>query len=350
MKIALLTIWREKNYGAELQAYATIKVLQQLGHDVEMIDIRLSDCSHLNWKGNIGRFISQLGPSHKKFCNFWNKHIPTTKRYKSIKEIQANPPQADVYIVGSDQVWNPKLTKEFATLYFLNFGDNNVKRISYASSFGTDKWNYPNLKEEVKSLLDRFAHVTCREDSGVEILNEEFGIFADHVIDPTLLLDNYSDLTGQTTERETLVYYPLSTDHELETYSHKLAEELNLIAVNNKFCTTILDFAEWDRVSIAEWVKNIAEAKFVVTRSFHGMVFSILHKRQFAVLAGNHGRSTRLTSLLKILGIEDRFFNSIEELDNAKPWTKTIDYTAVYPKLMKIRELSINTLKRSLGL
>ena len=59
MKIALLTIWREKNYGAELQAYATVKVLQQLGHDVEMIDIRLSDCSHPNWKGRIGRFISQ---------------------------------------------------------------------------------------------------------------------------------------------------------------------------------------------------------------------------------------------------------------------------------------------------
>lgn len=350
MIIALLTIWREKNYGAELQAYATIKVLQQLGHDVEMIDIRLSDCSHLNWKGNIGRFISQLGPSHKKFCNFWNKHIPTTKRYKSIKEIQANPPQADVYIVGSDQVWNPKLTKEFSTLYFLNFGNNNVKRISYASSFGTDKWNFPNLKEDVKILLNRFSHVTCREDSGVKILEEEFGVTAEHVLDPTLLLDNYSDLTGQTTERETLVYYPLSTDHELETYSHKLAEELNLIAVNNKFCTTILGFAEWDRVSIAEWVKNIAEAKFVVTRSFHGMVFSILHKRQFAVLAGNHGRSTRLTSLLKILGIEDRFFNSIEELDNAKPWTKKIDYSKATPILDKLRKESLNILKRSINL
>ena len=350
MKIALLTIWREKNYGAELQAYATIKVLQQLGHDVEMIDIRLSDCSHLNWKGNIGRFISQLGPSHKKFCNFWNKHIPTTKRYKSIKEVQANPPQADVYIVGSDQVWNPEITKEFATLNFLNFGNENVKRISYASSFGTDKWNFPNLKEEVKNLLNRFNHVTCREDSGVRILEEEFGVIADHVIDPTLLLENYSDLIGQTTERNTLVYYPLTTDPELEAYSLKLAKELKLKPINNKFCTTVLSFAEWDRVSIAEWVKNIAEAKFVVTRSFHGMVFSILHKRQFAVLAGKHGRSTRLTSLLRILGIEDRFFNSIEEMNNAKPWTKEIDYSIVDPKLIEIRKQSKNTLIKGIGL
>lgn len=350
MKIALLTIWREKNYGAELQAYATIKVLQQLGHDVEMIDIRLSDCSHLNWKGHIGRFISQLGPSHKKFCSFWEKHIPTTRRYKSIKELQVNPPKADIYIVGSDQVWNPEITKEFATLYFLNFGDKKVKRISYASSFGTDKWNFPNLKEEVKNLLNRFNHVTCREDSGVRILEEEFGVIADHVIDPTLLLENYSDLIGQATERNILVYYPLTTDSELEAYSLNLAKELNLKAVNNKFSTTVLGFAEWKRVSIAEWVKNIAEAKFVVTRSFHGMVFSILHKRQFAVLAGKHGRSTRLTSLLRILGIEDRFFNSIEEMNDAKPWEKEIDYTNVYPKLMEIRKQSINVLKKNIEL
>lgn len=350
MKIALLTIWREKNYGAELQAYATIKVLQQLGHDVEMIDIRLSDCSHPNWKGHIGRFISQLGPSHKKFCSFWEKHIATTRRYKSIKELQVNPPKADIYIVGSDQVWNPKLTKEFATLYFLNFGNNNVKRISYASSFGTDKWNFPNLKEEVKNLLNRFNHVTCREDSGVRILEEEFGVIADHVIDPTLLLENYSDLIGQTTERNTLVYYPLTTDPELEAYSLKLAKELKLKPINNKFCTTVLSFAEWDRVSIAEWVKNIAEAKFVVTRSFHGMVFSILHKRQFAVLAGKHGRSTRLTSLLRILGIEDRFFNSIEEMNDAKPWTKEIDYSKATPILDKLRKESLSILKRSINL
>ncbi len=350
MKIALLTIWREKNYGAELQAYATIKALQQMGHDVEMIDIRLSDCSHPNWKGRIGRFLSLFGPSHRKFCNFWKTNIPTTRRYKSIKEIQANPPKADIYLVGSDQVWNPQLTKEFSALYFLNFGNANVKRISYASSFGTDTWKFPELKDETRRLLERFNHVTCREDSGVKILKEDFGIEATQVIDPTLLLENYKDLTGETQDKDTLVYYPLSHDPELEEYSVSLAKRLGLTAINNKQSSTILKIAEWDRVSIAEWVRNIAEAKFVVTRSFHGMVFSILHKRQFAVLAGKHGRSTRLTSLLRILGIEDRFFNSIEEMNNTKPWTKEIDYKIAYPKLLEIREQSINTLKESIGL
>lgn len=348
MKIALLTIWREKNYGAELQAYATIKTLQQMGHDVEMIDIRLSDCSRPNWKGRIGRFISQFGPSHKKFCNFWEKHIPTSKRYKSLEEIQANPPEADIYIVGSDQVWNPQLTRDFAKLYFLNFGNDKTKRISYASSFGTDKWKFPDLKDDIKRLLERFSHVTCREDSGVQMLKNEFGIDSKQVVDPTILLESYKDLTGETEEKETLVYYPLSNDPKLEEYSKSLAKRMGLTAINNKQSSTMLKIAEWDRVCIAEWVKNIAEAKFVVTRSFHGMVFSIIHKRQFAVVAGSHGRSTRLTSLLRILGLEDRFFESIESLDKAEPWTKRIDYSTITPKLEEIRQNSIEILKNSI--
>lgn len=350
MKVALLTIWREKNYGAELQAYATIKVLQQLGYDVRMIDIRLSDCSKPNWKGCVTRFISQFGPSHKKFCSFWKEHIPTTNRYKNIKEIQANPPEADIYIVGSDQVWNPELTKEFATLYFLNFGNDSVKRISYASSFGTNEWKFPDLKEDVKKLLFRFNHITCREDTGVQILKEEFGLDAAQVIDPTLLLENYRNLIGETIERDTLVYYPLSTDSELEEFSIKLAKDLDLEPINNKFTTKLLGVIEWDRVSIGEWIKNIVEAKFVITRSFHGMVFSILHKRQFAVLSGKNGRSTRLMSLLKTLGIEDRLFNNVEELNNARPWLNKIDYTVVYPKLLKLREYSLSILKDSIEL
>ena len=132
MKIALLTIWREKNYGAELQAYATIKVLQQLGYDVRMIDIRLSDCSKPNWKGCVTRFISQFGPSHKKFCSFWKEHIPTTNRYKNINEIQANPPEADIYIVGSDQVWTRHAILGTGYRFFLDFVSDEKTKVAYA--------------------------------------------------------------------------------------------------------------------------------------------------------------------------------------------------------------------------
>lgn len=127
MKIALLTIWHECNYGAELQAYATVKILQNLGHKVEMIDIRLSDCRKGNINQKIFNIVCGITPGYRKFINFWKKYIPVTRRYNSIDKLQKRPPVADVYLVGSDQVWNPELTKEFSLLYFLNFGDNNIK-------------------------------------------------------------------------------------------------------------------------------------------------------------------------------------------------------------------------------
>lgn len=350
MKIALLTIWHCYNFGAELQAYATIKILQQLGHDVEMINIRLSDCAHPNINGRLGNFISKFGPSHRSFRKFWNKHIPTTKRYKTFKALQSSPPKADIYIVGSDQVWNPEITGDFTSLYFLDFGPDNIKRISYASSFGVENWKQPQLKEHVLNLLKRFKTVTCREESGVKLLETNFGIKAHNVVDPTLLLQDYSNLTGKTTQRSTLVYYPLHHDPELKKNSIEIASQLGLQPINNNENKTIIGSVVWDRVSIPLWIKNIAEAEFVITRSFHGMIFSIIHKRQFAVVSSKNGRNTRLTNLLHRLGLDARFFKSFEELKSAKPWKQPIDYNVVTPKLNLIREESLNILKDSIAL
>ena len=166
MKIALLTIWHEKNYGAELQAYATIKFLKSLSHDVKMIDVRLSDKDSKSIKFHIINVIESIGPCNRKFKKFWNHHIPTTQRYKSLIQLQNNPPIADLYIVGSDQVWNPDITKTFQEIYFLNFGGPHIKRISYASSFGQTDINYENPKI-VHKLLSCFNNISCREYSGV---------------------------------------------------------------------------------------------------------------------------------------------------------------------------------------
>lgn len=348
MRIALLTIWHEKNYGAELQAYATVKILQQLGHDVKMIDIRLSDCHRLSLNGKIAQFIEPITPSHRQFCKFWRKYIPTTRRYHSIRELQDCPPEADVYMVGSDQVWNPDITSHFSLLYFLDYGNERVKRISYASSFGTSQWQHPTLTARVGELLHRFDSVSCREESGVTILRDSFGISAQCVLDPTLLLTDYSLLTGEIHQKTSLVYYPLSCDAELENYAESLARRLNLSPINNKRCSYLFGKIVWNRVSIGEWIRNIAEAQFVVTRSFHGMVFSLLYKRQFAVLSGANGRSTRLQNLLEKLGLSDRIYPSVDALDAARPWEQTIDYSQITPLLQQMRTESMNYLHQNL--
>lgn len=349
MRVALLTIWHEKNYGAELQAYATVKLLQKLGCKVKMIDIRLSDTRKGNFNQKIYDLFCGLTPGHRKFKRFWKTHIPVTRRYKTIQELQEDPPNADVYIVGSDQVWNPDLTGEFSLLYFLNFGKNNVKKISFASSFGSTNWKHTELKYQVCQLLKKFNYVTCREKSGVALLEREFNIKATSVLDPTLVLGEYTELIKDVKEKNTLVYYPLYPDPDLENFVMTLSEELGLSYVNNNEMKYIARKIEWDRVSVEDWVRNIAESQLVVTRSFHGLVFSLMFHRQFAIVSTANGRSSRITDLLELLGLSNRLFDSTDELYASRIWETTIDYEMVDHKLYYLRTQSLNNLLLSIN-
>lgn len=339
MKIALLTIWHEKNYGAELQAYATMKVLQKLGHDVRMIDIRLSDMEKPSIGGYLSLLIESISPCQRKFNNFWKKHILTTRRYKSIDELQMSPPNADIYLVGSDQVWNPEITKKFIKIFFLDFGSKEVKRISYASSFGTDKWVFPEIEKDIYKLLDAFSHVTCREKTGVGILKKEFGIEAKTVIDPTLLLGDYTEFLKEVKNRNTLVCYPLGEDIELQEYARCLANKIGLTYVDNFNKKVILKKVIWNRNSIDEWISNIASSKLVLTRSFHGMLFSIMFNKDFIVVSGK--RNSRLVDFLSEIGLMDRYFTSINEVERSNIFRTSIDYTTVNKRIARMREYSI---------
>lgn len=348
MRIALLTIWHEKNYGAELQAYATIKVLQNLGHEVEMIDIRLSDMGKPSLAGWVSLMIESVSPCNKKFNNFWKKYIPTTKRYKSIEELKKDPPKADVYMVGSDQVWNPAITRSFSNLYFLDFGEDSVKRVSYASSFGVSEWKFPELKENTTKMLSRFDFITCREQSGVKLLKDTFGVDSVNVVDPTLLLGDYQSFIKQRTKKHNLVCYPLGHDPELLEQSRKLADQLNMNFIDNfnakKVCSRIV----WDRNSIEQWITNIANAEFVVTRSFHGMLFSLMHHKQFVVIAGKKGRGVRLQNFLASIRLTDRYYEDFNHMLKDQPWLSSIDYKEIDKELEIMRQNSILSLKKML--
>lgn len=344
MRIALLTIWHEKNYGAELQAYATVKFLTSIGHEVKMIDIRLSDKNKKNFKNRIVDLIESFSPSNRKFERFWRQNIPTTRRYKSIEEIQQNPPSADIYLVGSDQVWNPHITGSFQNLYFLNFGNPSVKRISYASSFGQNEVSYTDEKQ-IQYLLNRFSGISCRESSGVDLLQSKFKIKAQHVLDPCFLNNSYSEFISDTSCNGTLCYYPLSNDFELETYSLKLARTLGLKPININKSVKLLKKIVWDRPGIEDWLNHIAHSNFVITRSFHGIVFSLILRKQFAVLVCRNDRTTRLESLLRSYNLENRLYETVDELDAAKPWEKLIDYKLVSRKIEILKIESSNFIK-----
>lgn len=341
MKIALLTIWHEKNYGAELQAYATIKYLSSLGHEVKLIDIRLADMRTYSTKGKIANFLSYFTPGDLKFRKFWKKSIPTTRRYHSLEELKHNPPEADLYVVGSDQVWNSEITKSMAPVFFLNFGNKNIKRASYASSFGVEVWNANELlTQDIRSLLQQFNYISCREISGCNILKNIFGVEATCVLDPTLLSNIFSEFVEAKTENKILVYYPLEDDKELKEYALKLSKSLGYDCIDAANRRKLFGKVEWNRNSPEQWISAIANSQLVITRSFHGVAFSIIFKRQFIVV-NNTSRISRITNLLDSINLSNRCFHSFEEVDAGRPWEHPIDYKLVTPLLEKIQKDSI---------
>lgn len=349
MKVALLTIWHEKNYGAELQTYATIKTLTERGHDVKVIDYRLHYCKVKSLKSRFLNSFEALMPANKGFESFWKKYIPSTRLYTSIEDLTNNPPIADCYMVGSDQVWNPEITKEKALVYFLSFAPQGIKRVSYASSVGSNVWsNCSELSSKVKNLLLQFDALSCREETGAKLLNSEFGILPTVVLDPTLLRGNFNELIGTYKQRNTLAFYQLFGSKEFENCAKSIAEQMNLTFININQSKKILGKIQFSRTSIIDWVKGIAESKFVVTHSFHGLALSLLYHKQFVIIYNSKNkRSSRITDLLSKLGLADRFFDNLEDALISKVWQKKIDFELVDQRLDMLRKQSINYLSEA---
>ena len=352
MKIALLTIWHVGNYGAELQAYATVKALKQLGHEVTIIDIRENEHVHMSLKSRVASAVAGCTLASMRFRKFWRRYFPDkTRHYRRVEELIQNPPEADVYVAGSDQVWNTDITAEKKLIYFLNFGQENVRRVSYASSFGKGTWDESEeITQTVRALLGRFAHLSAREQSGVGLLKSVFGRDGVRVVDPTLLSEDYSELTGKVKSQNTLVYYPLVKYPQLEEFCRNLSSLMGLKPINANKCIMLTRSIAWRRPSVEKWVKDIAEASFIVTPSFHGLAFSLIYRKQFIIInkGGAENRKARLTDLLSELGLLDRFFETFEEVWADRPWERRIDYDAVSEKLAKMRKESINYLMKAL--
>lgn len=347
-KILLMTIWHVKNFGAELQTYATVKTLQEMGHEVRVIDYRLFyKPKHSSLIGYFIDFAHYIAPENLKFINFWNKYIPKTKHYKCYHDLKKEIPNADLYLVGSDQVWNPKITKEKVLTYFLDFIQEEKQMASYASSFGVDDWQASeDLTQKVQKRLSLFKSVSCREKQGVEILRKHFNITATHVLDPSLLRENYKELTGNVKIKPILTYYQLSDSPRLMHFAQQMAIKLGLQFKNINKKQFLTPSFIWNRCSLQQWIRAIAESSFVITHSFHGLAMCLIYHRPFIVVYENGDRISRITNLLDIVGLRDRLFTSIREAEESNIGLINIDWSKVDSSLQKQRTISLDYLHR----
>ena len=335
MKIGILTVPFNNNYGGFLQAYALKSILLDLGHEVIFINRRRDKNTSI--KGRFRDFIYKItGIAERRekkiktisvnTDRFRDKYLtPITEEFYSSEELgKCNKMGFDCYIVGSDQVWRYKYAQKSISDYFFNFVDSNVQRFSYAASFGTDVMEYPPQEIPLCSnLLTNFSFVSVREASSVEMLKKVFAFpNAVAVLDPTLLLNvsDYEQLFDNLTppDKPYILSYILDDNTSIR-------KEINGISLNKS--VNIIDVkaqtGDMSKLKVLEpiekWLMLIANADLIITDSFHGTIFSILFNRPFITLGNNTRGMMRFEDLLSQFGLMNRLVydtDSIEGIAN----------------------------------
>ncbi|WP_017445381.1 polysaccharide pyruvyl transferase family protein [Gayadomonas joobiniege] len=355
-KIGILTQPLANNYGGLLQAFALQRYLVKQGHNVLTVDLvakhyqpTLNQMLKAILANIVRRYIlrkplKKLMPRFeenkayvgKNTRRFVAEYINTTQKLMGVDELNyLDGYNFDAVVVGSDQVWRPAYSPGIESFFLSHLANNSdIKKVSYAASFGVDHCNEYTQSQlaECSAALHKFDGVSVREDSGVELCKEHFGVQATHVIDPTMLLDpsDYIELIEKDKIKKSngnMMVYVLDKSQEKRNMIAQVVSEKEL----NPY--TIILEGNNPFPPVTEWLRGFMDAEYVVTDSFHGVVFSILFNKPFIAI-GNEGRGlSRFTSVLKVFGLESRLVLTHSDLTSEK-----INSPIDYEKVNEIRE------------
>ena len=376
MKIGILTLPIETNYGGILQAFALQKVLRDMGHDVLTIDHHwprhyksfyhqlrsfTSRCYHhflkganvsVAWNGYITdkdyNFIS------RKTQLFINRNICLTQKVETpqLNRIE-DYYKFDAYVVGSDQIWLPY----YFPYSFLSFVKREeVLKIVYAASCGKQSWlDFDVSAEQAKLLAQSFKSFSTREaklaERALEVLHREVV----HVLDPTMLLSPTDYLNAckenNSFPEHILFTYVLDNTNEKQTVAAEIGKKLNLEVIDGNVKTTYLkkrgiNLEDCTFPSVDRWLQGFEKSKFIVTDSFHGTVFSILFNRPFVVIGNPKRGLERFLSLLSMFGLSHRLVTNLQEAKLCAE--QSIDWEVVNKKLYEMKHFSQDFLLKSL--
>lgn len=335
MKINIITCHDVYNYGASLQAYALQEYIRSLGHDVSIIDYKPCDSSgrydfwtipktcriyRLTQKCKPIAFLYCLYRAPARFCtigrkkpfdNFKLNYLTCTKKYTNIDELRQNPPDADIYVAGSDQIWNTVLPNGKDPAFYMNFGRKNIYRVSYAASFAIQSIQ-EEYKPFVKEMLGQIDSISVREQTGKRIVND-LGFDAEVVCDPVFLRTNkqWEQIISKVRlckEHYVLVYDLYSRDPRIDKTAREIAEKYGLKIVSvNAFAKKKYADRNINNAGPLEYLNYIYYSDCVITDSFHASAFSVMFHIPFYVYQiTESNNSSRIADFLETIHLGDR--------------------------------------------
>lgn len=335
MKIGILTFHRAINYGAVLQAFSLCRYLSGMGHVVRIVDYYPKEDeedfnifrSWLSPKGIVYNalvlpYSLRIKKKKEKFKRFIEHHLSLTPRVYNPEELSRFDSEFDIFITGSDQVFNP-VGENSIKAYYLAFA-KNAEKVAYAPSFGLSSFD-DGIREKVSGYLRAFSSLSCRESKGSLFIEECTKQDCPVVVDPVFLtlqeewLKEVSHIKP-IIEGQYIFIYDLNGRESLLRMATKLKEIHNIPIV----CLTTKKYGihyNADKLLIdvgpLEFVKYIADAKYILTDSFHGLSFSVILRKKFLSLIAVERSSERITNILDIIGERNRLVrkDNIEEFD-----------------------------------
>lgn len=336
-EIAVITFHRAHNFGSVLQTYALQAYVKSLGSaEGEDIEYRLIDlftenqeqlysvlkknCSLKNFIKNliILPHVKALKTKHEKFDFFIERNFHLTKRYKNEDELRDNPPKADYYISGSDQIWNVR-AMDFSTSYYLDFVKTG-KKISYSASFGPLKINWNQYDgEKISHYLQQYNYISVRENGSADNIQKLIGQTCEIHVDPTLLLkkeqwNRIQSSANYNNGKYILLYCLEPTKRQLrmaDAISKKLGLPIVVLRYNNKNDMFNHYVKKYDS-GPEDFLAYIAHATLVLSSSFHGTVFSLIYHKSFYVFDGM--KDNRIITMLMKMGMTERSLNGMEDV------------------------------------
>lgn len=357
--IGILTMHKVLNYGSALQAYALQKYMDKLGYNNEIIDyLYPTKKAKPTLKQKIASLLPYNIRKKRKFKNFWNSFLRTSQRtFTSYDQLTAHSCNYDIYLTGSDQVWNP-LFKDEVLPFMFNFIEGG-KKLSYAASFSSG-----NIEESYKptytKYLSQYQHISVREESSIKLVKELTGKDAVHVCDPTFLLDDndWNEIANndaiKTKEPYILVYilsYAYNPYPHIFNIIEKVRKELNykVIFIDGSLSHIFKEGYKLKKGNgPADFLSLFKNASFVITTSFHGTAFSINFKRPvISVIQPDLNKDSRMYSILKQVGLEEQavIYNKPFEFNRGDEDIYTPEVTS---KICSLRKLSRSFLKDAL--
>lgn len=369
MKAVIITLALSDNYGAVLQSYALAEKVKQLGIDVKIykyqdkkrITFNLSFKAKVRYAAwGIVRFLLTLGKKKRNYQKFRKNYLPLTpKRYKNSLDLRKDLGEYDLYISGSDQIWNPDLFI-YDTSYFFDFLSDDKKRISYASSFGKASFN-EDYKELCGEYLSKYSSISVREQSGVNIVNKLCGKAAECTLDPTLLLtmEEWDEIAIHASKRakkfKGILCYVMEGDpkvvNAIEEIAQKLSKETSLpimrLGIKEYRMLKYGKNGSDVTASPIDYLKYFMNAEYVVTNSFHGTAFAVNFAKKFYVpindeLPREKALHERISSLLTMVNATDAIIPISSGLR-----LKNIDLEQTKKILVSERERSLAYLKKA---